>query len=184
MSSVPAIRREVQVDADAKTAFDVFTQDFGKWWPVDELSVYGAGATVYIADGKIVERSPEGDSALWGTITRWEPDELIAFTWHPGGTSDRASHVQVAFTPRETRTVVTLEHTGWDVFDDPAAARSEYDNGWPRVLSSYEARLAQSDTGDGAETWVALLHRPGPAAPAGEGLFQDPRFGEHVASGQ
>lgn len=31
------------------------------------------------------------------------------------------------------------------------------------------------------ETWVALLHRPGPAAPAEGSVFDDPRFGDHVA---
>ncbi len=31
------------------------------------------------------------------------------------------------------------------------------------------------------ETWVALLHRPGPAAPSEGSLFEDPRFAEHVA---
>ena len=31
------------------------------------------------------------------------------------------------------------------------------------------------------ETWVALLHRPGPAAPRAGSLFEDPRFGQHVA---
>ena len=30
------------------------------------------------------------------------------------------------------------------------------------------------------ETWVALLHRPGPAAPQDASLFADPRFGAHV----
>ena len=30
------------------------------------------------------------------------------------------------------------------------------------------------------ETWVALLHRPGPAAPQDTSLFADPRFGAHV----
>jgi len=31
------------------------------------------------------------------------------------------------------------------------------------------------------ETWVALLHRPGPAAPRDGSVFDDPRFAEHVA---
>ena len=34
---------------------------------------------------------------------------------------------------------------------------------------------------EGGESWVALLHRPGPAAPQGAALFGDPRFAEHVA---
>jgi uncharacterized protein YciI len=31
------------------------------------------------------------------------------------------------------------------------------------------------------DTWVALMHRPGPRAPAAGPLVEDPRFGEHVA---
>src|ERR1700685_170251 len=34
---------------------------------------------------------------------------------------------------------------------------------------------------EGSDTWVALLHRPGPAAPASGTIFEDPRFGEHIA---
>ena len=30
-------------------------------------------------------------------------------------------------------------------------------------------------------TWVALLHTPGPQAPADGSLFDDPRFRDHVA---
>ena len=33
---------------------------------------------------------------------------------------------------------------------------------------------------EAGETWVALLHRPGPAAPQDGSLFTDPRFGAHV----
>ena len=31
------------------------------------------------------------------------------------------------------------------------------------------------------QTWVALLHRPGPSAPQDGSVFDDPRFPEHVA---
>jgi uncharacterized protein YciI len=202
VSTVPPVRREILVDANPATAFEVFTHDIGRWWPVAENSVYGAGGTVILADQKeIVERSADGHSALWGTITRWEPPVAVAFTWHPGKTPDRASHVEVTFAaapdgaaagPAE-QTLVTLVHTGWDSFDDPATARAEYDQGWPPVLGRYADHLgtllpppdAPSDPGppsapDGEpETWVALFHRPGPAAPTEGSLFDAPGFGEH-----
>ena len=44
MSTVPLIHREVLVDADPGTAFEVFTARIAHWWPVAEHSVYGAGA--------------------------------------------------------------------------------------------------------------------------------------------
>lgn len=180
MSTVPPIRREILVDADPDAAFEVFTAGLGQWWPVDEKSVYGKGATVAFDDGQIVERpadgGADGEPVVWGTVTRWEPPAAVAFTWHPGQPAERASQVVVTFAAEGSQTRVRLEHSGWESFADPAAARAEYDQGWPVVLGCYQAHL-----GEGGETWVALLHRPGPAAPRTGSLFEDPRFGDHVA---
>jgi uncharacterized protein YciI len=180
VSSVPLIRREILVDADPVTAFEVFTERLGHWWPLAELSVYGPGATVAITDGQIIERAADGRTVVWGTVTRWEPPGAVAFTWHPGHTSDRASLVEVTFAAAADQTLVRLEHTGWDAFADPAVARAEYEHGWPMVLNRYRDHLGQPDD-EAGDTWIALLHRPGPAAPTSGTLFEDPRFGEHVA---
>lgn len=182
ISSVPPIRRAIMVEADQAAAFEVFTASLGRWWPLDEHSVHGRDATVSFDDGQIVERSADGQAAVWGTVTRWEPPSLVAFSWHPGQPADRASHVEVSFTRAAPgRTMVRLEHTGWDAFADPAAARAEYDHGWPRVLDRYQEHLAARDADEDADTWVALLHRPGPEAPRTGSLTEDPRFGQHVA---
>lgn len=141
MSTVPPVRREVLVGAGPQLAFDVFTGDIGRWWPIAELSVYGAGGTVTMADEEIVERSPGGHSALWGTITRWAPPFALAFSWHPGQLPDRASHVAVTFIAIGEQTLATLIHSGWETFDDPAAARAEYDQGWPMVLARYAEQV-------------------------------------------
>ena len=185
MSTVPPIHREILVDADPVTAFEVFTERIGRWWPLASLSVYGADATVAFAGGQIIERSADGDAAVWGTVTRWEPPDAVAFSWHPGQPAERASHVEVTFAALDGQTRVTLEHSGWEVFADPAAARDEYDHGWPAVLERYRddaARRADAvRRADEDDTWVALLHRPGPAAPVAGTLFEDPMFAEHVA---
>jgi uncharacterized protein YciI len=177
----------------------VFTDGIGRWWPLGEFSVHGRDATVSFtesftessagsfAGGQIIERSADGETAVWGTVTRWEPPEAVAFSWHPGQPAERASHVLVTFAAAEPgQTLVRLEHTGWEAFADPAAARAEYDHGWPLVLGRYSAHVmggdvAGGDVAGGGDTWVALLHRPGPAAPPSGSLFEDPRFGQHVA---
>jgi uncharacterized protein YciI len=208
---VPPIRREILVDADPATAFAVFTERIGQWWPLEDLSVYGPGGTVGFADGQIVERSASGDAAVWGTVYLWEPAAALAFSWHPGGPADQATHAEVTFAQADAQTLVTLTHTGWERFADPAEARAEYELGWPVVLGTYrdhvahheqdESSLAGGSTAEGGPavaapdggtladggpdedgvTWVALLHRPGPAAPQGAALFADPEFAEHVA---
>ena len=84
-SPLPPIRREILVDTDPATAFAVFTDRIGQWWPLEDLSVYGTGGTVGFTDGRLVERSEAGEVTAWGTVTRWEPAGAVAFTWHPGG---------------------------------------------------------------------------------------------------
>ena len=181
VNSVPPLRREIVVGTDPATAFEVFTAHIGRWWPVADLSVHGAGAAVAFSEGRIIERAPDGAIAVWGTVTRWEPAAVVAFTWHPGQPPDRASHVEVTFTAAGAQTRVTVKHSGWQVFADPAAARAEYEHGWPLVLDRYRAQVGQPPAGPQDHTWVALLHRPGPDAPAQGTVFDDPRFAGHVA---
>ena len=181
MTGYPPLRREVLVEADPAAAFEIFTARLGRWWPLAAgFGVYRDG-TVAFAGGQIIERSADGRQAVWGTVTRWEPPDAVAFTWHPGHDAEQASHVEVTFTAAGQQTLVSLTHSGWEIFDDPAAARSEYDQGWPAVLGQY-AELASGPGGDSAgQTWVALLHRPGPSAPQDGSVFDDPRFPGHVA---
>lgn len=180
MSEHPPIRREVLVDAAPEAAFEIFTAGLGRWWPLAAGKGVYCDGTVTFADGQIIERSAGGQRALWGTVTRWEPPAVVAFTWHPGREADRTSQVEVTFTAAGAQTLVRLTHSGWETFDDPAAMRAEYDKGWPTVLGYYVEHVARPGEDDGAQTWVALLHRRGPSAPQGS-VFDDPRFAEHVA---
>lgn len=180
MAELPPIRREVVVELGPDEAFELFTAGIGDWWPVGELSVFGAGATVAFRDGEIVETS-DGSEAVWGSVTEWEPGARVSFTWHPGRDQHPASLVNVSFTELASyRTRVVLEHSGWEVFDDPAGARREYDQGWPRVLTLYRDAAVAQGSDPHAYTWVALMHRPGPQSPREGSIFEDPRFGEHA----
>jgi uncharacterized protein YciI len=71
-------------------------------------------------------------------------------TWHPGRDTLAASQVTVTFRAAGDQTLVVLEHAGWDVFADPAAARAEYEHGWPEVLRLYQAAVAPARREPGA----------------------------------
>jgi uncharacterized protein YndB with AHSA1/START domain/uncharacterized protein YciI len=176
MTSLPPIRREVLVKAEPDRAFEVFTARIGDWWPVGTNSVHGEGGSVSFEDGDLVERSAAGERSVWGTVTRWEPPSVVSFTWHPGHPGREVTEVTVSFAAAGEQTLVTLEHRGWEVYEDPATVREGYDTGWQPVLRCLENEI----NGQREDTWVALLHTPGPAAPA-EGLLEAPLFGEHVA---
>jgi hypothetical protein len=165
VNTIPPIRKEVLVDAGPAAAFDVFTAGIGRWWPVAGHSVHGAGGTVVFTGGQIVEESATGQRTVWGTVTRWEPPAAVAFTWHPGQAPERKSHVEVTFAAAGAQTLVTLVHSGWESFADPAAARANYDHGWPIVLGCYQEHAghggqdspgAEGGGEDGKQTWVAL----------------------------
>lgn len=184
MTELAPIRRQVVVPGSTAAAFEVFTTEIGLWWPLVELSVYGAGATVSFRDGRLVEQAPNGAESVWGTVLAWEPDQRLRLTWHPGSDPAKASEVEVRFAElTDGQTLVTLEHRGWERFADPAAARAEYDHGWPQVLADYAGHAGQGAASPAADgpIWLALMHTAGPALPAGEPVFGQPDFAEHIA---
>jgi uncharacterized protein YciI len=177
MTKLAPLRREVLVPAAPAIAFDVFTQQIGTWWPLAELSVYGEEAAVAFVGRDIVETAPGEPPTVWGHVTTWERPERLGFTWHPGSDPERASRVTVTFTANGDGTLVRLEHDGWENYENPELARTEYGSGWPGVLELFGAAIAP----EGEATWVALLHRPGPSAPEGSAIFAAAGFADHVA---
>ncbi len=136
MPTPAAVHHHVVVGGGPARAFAVFT-DVGSWWPLAIRSVLGAEATVGFVDGQLVEQAVDGRTALWGTATRWEPGVAVALTWHPGRSPERAGRLEITFAGVGQETLVALEHSGWDGYDDPAGARDDYDRGWPRMLGLF-----------------------------------------------
>ena len=179
--AVAPVRREIRVQCDVDTAFELFTAHLGSWWPLGTHSVFGAQGSVAFEDGVVVERRGS-DRAVWGTVLEWDRPVGFSMTWHPGQGPEQATDVAVAFRADGDGTVVTLTHTGWERLAEPEAARAEYDRGWPLVLAQLARRVegAGADEEPAAE-WFALHHRPGPALSDGGSVFAHPLFREHVA---
>ena len=179
--ALPPIRRQIVVAATPDVAFEVFTAEIGEWWPLASHSVHGASATVGFRDGRLVERDSDGAEAVWGSVLDWEPPRGFRITWHPGSTPDRATEVEVAFAPvADDRTLVTLEHRGWETLPDPTGTRTEYGRGWPAVLGGYQGRFGEAEPSTGT-VWLAFLHTPGPAVNGPLEVFGHPDFQHHLA---
>jgi uncharacterized protein YciI len=172
VTAVRPVRREILVGAPPARAFALFTERIGDWWPMADHSVFGDAGTVAFEGRELVERA--GDRVtVWAEVTSWQPPDVLELAWHPGRTAEVTTRVRVTFEADDERTLVTLEHDGWERLADPVAARDEYDEGWPVVLARYAGALA--------DRWFALLHRPGPALPDGASIFAQPEFAEHLA---
>ncbi len=130
---------DLVVPCPPRRAFDYFTRDVGRWWPLATHSVGGATSLGVAfeprAGGRLVETLADGRECVWGTVESWQPGERVRFTWHPGREAATAQWVEVAFAPNPAGTRVTLTHGGWERLGrDAAATRGNYAGGWRAVL--------------------------------------------------
>jgi hypothetical protein len=113
------IQQSVHVDCPVEDAFRLFTEGFGKWWPLAPGSGSGKDErTCEIepwAGGRVVERDRAGFEREWGEVTVWNPPANVEFTWNPGGPKDERQTVSVEFQGDAEGTVVTLTHRGWQL---------------------------------------------------------------------
>lgn len=177
--SLPPLRRQVLVGCDQPTAYRLFTDEIGAWWPLGSHGCFGPDGSVAFDGRRIVETGPSGETAIWGTVAADDPPRSISFTWHPGRPADEATDVTVTFSPTGDPdvTLVTLEHSGWEAYRDPAAARGNYAGGWVVVLGCYADAPPAPD--DATDLWFVLEHSAGPAAPP-DGVFASPDFAKHA----
>jgi uncharacterized protein YndB with AHSA1/START domain len=142
-TTVPPVLAAVHVRQSPEDAFRIFTHRIGEWWPLPTHGCFAdRTAGVEFADGLLVERSLDGETAVWGEVLAWDPPRRFSCTWHPGYTDGRRTVVEVDFRPDSDGTRVELAHHGWEVFAADAEARRDgYSKagGWPLVLSRFQA---------------------------------------------
>jgi hypothetical protein len=111
------IQQSIHVDCPFEDAFRLFTEGFGKWWPLAPGSGAGLGTQTCEIEpwvgGRVLERSRSGVEREWGSVTAWNPPGNLEFTWHPGGPKDERQTVSVEFQKEAEGTRVTLTHRGW-----------------------------------------------------------------------
>ena len=138
-SALAPIELDVVVPCDARRAFDYFTRDIGRWWPLKRYSCAEENAASVAFEpregGRLVETARDGTVHPWGTVKTWEPGRCVAFTWHPARDPSSGQWVEVVFRDHPSGARVTLTHGGWDALGERAGtAREAYRNGWPTVL--------------------------------------------------
>lgn len=130
---------DLVVSCTPVAAFDYFTRDIARWWPLPTHSVGGERAQSVRFEprvgGRLVETLADGSESTWGTVEAWQPGERVRFSWHPGRDAATAQWVEVAFAANPAGTRVTLTHGGWERLGDEAAeTRGNYVPGWQFVF--------------------------------------------------
>ena len=144
--SIPPIEKTIRVRLIPADAFDLFTRQITRWWPLAQYSCGGADALGLEFEekvgGVVIERTRGGERHVWGTVTAWDPPHRFSMTWHPGHPLQEATRLTVEFTAAESGTEVRLFHDGWEARDPQA--RESYDGGWPAVLARYAAATEEA----------------------------------------
>jgi uncharacterized protein YndB with AHSA1/START domain len=145
-----SIRTQIVVEAPIERAFQVFTDDFGRFKPPEHnlLSVEIA-ETVFEPQvgGHLYDRGVDGSECRWARVLAYEKPDRVVISW------DISPHWQIEADPSKTsevevrfiaespdRTRVELEHRnldrhgdGWEGVREGVAG----DGGWPTYLSRY-----------------------------------------------
>ena len=144
------VRRSVLVNAGADHAFKVFTEKFVTWWPPAHHIGAAELKDVVVEPrdgGRWYEIGTDGAECEWGFVKAWEPPSRLLLAWHLNGDWDydpdpeRASEVEITFTPEDSGTRVELVHRGFERhFTKPEQVRTGVggEGGWGGILLGFQ----------------------------------------------
>lgn len=137
----PSATASVEVAADPATAFRVFTEEIDLWWLRGPINFWDSGRVIAMRlepgiGGRILEvyRTEPEDALELGTITVWEPGELLAYRSSVDDTETRVSFAAIDGGTRVT-VVQSLVEGGDKAFYF-----------WPNVIRWIPAWVARRDT--------------------------------------
>ena len=147
-----SVHASIVVDAPIERAFQVFTQDFGKFKPA-EHNMLGVEIAETVFEprvgGRLYDRGEDGSECRWARVLAYEPPHRVVLSWDvspqwqveadPAKTSEWEVRF-VAETPQRTRVEIEHRHLdrhgeGWEGVRDGVGG----DQGWPLYLSRYAA---------------------------------------------
>jgi uncharacterized protein YndB with AHSA1/START domain len=150
---VEPIRRGVTVRCPSERAFEVFTEEMGRWWPAgthSRAAVESEGLEVERIEfqgrvgGQVLEHMSDGRTLPWAEVLVWEPPRRFVLAWRPHSRPQPPTEVEVTFTPRGDGTLVELEHRGWErLTEDFRDLYADYSGGWIQTLGRYAAAANQ-----------------------------------------
>ena len=167
MTAANSVRKELTIDADIRRAFEVFTSEFGQWWPLLSHHIGKASPDIAIVepfvDGRWFERAMDGSECDWGRVLVWDPPRRLVLTWcidskwkFDGSLATEVAIDFIAETDRRTR--VVLEHRYLDRYGpstDQMRGIFDSDGGWSGILQRYATHM-QGRLGD---TWTCPASR-------------------------
>lgn len=138
----PVVSR-IEVACDQKTAFTIFVEQMGAWWPLAKRSMSmhaGHPPKALRTDprpgGKIIETAFDDAEHHWGTFKRVDRHDFVSMDFHMGLPPETASLVEIRFTPlSDKHTEVVLTQSNWEGFGNLAEMmRGSYGSSWALIF--------------------------------------------------
>ncbi len=154
-ASDASVKTSIVVEAPIARAFQIFTEDFGRFKPA-EHNLLGSPIAETVFEpwvgGHLYDRGVDGSECRWARVLAYEPPERVVLSWNISPQwrietdPDKTSEWEVRFTAEtEQRTRVEIEHRklerhggGWEGVRDGVAN----DRGWPLYLQRYADLVA------------------------------------------
>ena len=148
------VRKVVSVQAPQAVAWQVFTENMGTWWPLENYKIGKAKAVDAVIEplvgGRWYERGEDGSTCDWGRVLSWEPPSRLVLSWDISADwqpdPDLKTEIEVRFIAEgKDATRVELEHRKLDRY---GARRDEMrhifdtEGDWGRLLLMFAARAA------------------------------------------
>jgi uncharacterized protein YndB with AHSA1/START domain len=149
------VHKTITVAASQQRAFEVFSAQFGKWWP-KEYHLGPAPLADFILEprvgGRWYELDEDGSHCDAGRVLAYEPPDRLVLAWQLNerwqydADPSHASEIEIRFiaeNPSHTR--VELEHRGFErhgLGADAVRASMDDPSGWTFVLDRFAAYAA------------------------------------------
>lgn len=139
------IRCSLSLPVPPGRAFELFTRELGRWWPLSYTWSLDRFAGAEITPERWFERDRDGLAIGWGEVRAWEPPGrlVVAFTVSPRREiepPERASEVEFRFEAEGGGTRLSLEHRDLERHGEGAGdlrAGMASAQGWPVILASF-----------------------------------------------
>jgi len=155
------VQKTVTVNTSAQKAFNIFTEQIGRWWPLEMAHIGEQPAQTAILEprvgGRWYERAADGVECDWGRVLVWDPPDRLVMAWEISSEWKHDVRVQtfveVRFIPEGPKTTrVELEHRGLEAYGDKAAAMQRQLEGWATILQGFVTVADASGTSTGSGT--------------------------------
>lgn len=148
------IRHQIKLAVAPETAFEVFADHLGEWWPLAYTfsgPQFESARVESQTGGRWLERTRAGEELSWGDVRAYERGRRIVLGFgiapdRKPTPPERASEVEVTFERSgAAQTLVTVEHRelerhgeGWETLRQGMDSPQQ---GWPLILAELEREI-------------------------------------------